>query len=72
MKRKHATVSIPVSLFKKIENRIERTGFASVSEYVTYVLEEVLTDSEEKKKNIFTEEEEERVKQRLKALGYLE
>jgi Arc/MetJ-type ribon-helix-helix transcriptional regulator len=72
-KRKHTSVSIPKSLFKKIEKRIKNTGFASVSEYVTYVLREVIASlEEEKKKNVFTKEEEEKIKERLRALGYIE
>ena len=71
--RKYTTVSIPVQLYEKIKNRIEGTGFTSVSDYVTYVLREVLASlEEEEKEEVFSKEEEEKVKERLRALGYLD
>jgi len=69
--KKFTTVSIPAPLFKKIEERIKGTGFTSVSSYVTYVLREVVSEEEEEGEP-FTKEDEKRVKQRLRALGYLD
>jgi len=72
MGKKHTTVSIPKPLFDKIKKRIKGTGFASVSEYVTFVLREVVASlEEEEKKEVFTKEEEEKIKERLRALGYI-
>jgi Arc/MetJ-type ribon-helix-helix transcriptional regulator len=71
--KKYTTVSIPIQLAENIEKRIKNTGFNSVSSYVTYVLREVLSSlEEEKKEEVFTKEEEEKVKERLRALGYLD
>jgi len=70
--KKFTTVSIPVALFKKIEERIKGTSFPSVSAYVTYVVREILSEVEMESKPTFTREEEEKVKERLRALGYLE
>jgi Arc/MetJ-type ribon-helix-helix transcriptional regulator len=74
MKRKHTTITIPRPLYEKIKERIKETGFTSVSDYVTYVLREVISslEEEERGKKVFTKKEEERVKERLRALGYLE
>ncbi len=47
---KYTTVSIPTALAAKIKGRIEGTGFTSVSDYVTYVLREVLASLEEEDK----------------------
>ena len=70
---KYTTVSIPTALAAKIKGRIEGTGFTSVSDYVTYVLREVLASLEEEdKEKPFSKEEEEKVKERLRALGYLD
>jgi len=69
--KKYTTVSIPTPLFKKIEERIKGTGFTSVSSYVTYVLREIIAEDEEGDEP-FSKEDEERVKARLRALGYLE
>lgn len=40
-RKKFTIVSIPVPLFKKVEERIKDTGFTSVSSYVAYVLREM-------------------------------
>ncbi len=69
--KKFTTVSIPTPLFKKIEERIKGTGFTSVSGYVTYVLREIVAEEEAEEEEPFSEEDEERVKERLRALGYL-
>lgn len=72
-KGKHTTVSIPTPLAANIKSRIEGTGFTSVSDYVTYVLREVLASLEEdEKEKAFSKEEEDKVKDRLKALGYID
>jgi len=72
-KGKYTTVSIPTVLGDKLKSRIEGTGFTSLSDYVTYILREVLASLEEQEKETtFSKEEEEKVKERLKALGYLD
>jgi len=63
-------IEIPETLAKKIEEMIEETSFNSISDYVTYVLEELLEEEEEEE--IFSEEEEEKIRERLRALGYLD
>ncbi|HIP25441.1 MAG TPA: CopG family transcriptional regulator [Archaeoglobus profundus] len=65
-------VKIPAELYEKIEKRIKNTEFNSVDEYVTYVLREVLASLEEEEEQVFSKEEEEKVKERLRALGYLD
>ena len=69
--KKFTTVSIPTLLFKKVEERIKGTGFTSVSSYVTYVLRGIVAEEEEKTEEAFSKEDEERVKARLRALGYI-
>lgn len=70
---KYTTVSIPVTLYNRVKAMIEGTGFTSVSQFVTYVLREVIADMERQKleSETLTEEERERIIERLKALGYL-
>jgi Arc/MetJ-type ribon-helix-helix transcriptional regulator len=68
---KFTTISIPMPLANKIKKRIEGTGFTSLSSYVTYVLREVISGSEEKDE-AFSKDDEKRVKNKLKSLGYLE
>lgn len=73
-KVEYTTVSIPKPLAQKIKQRMKGTGFSSVSSYVTYVLRQVLSsiEEDERKKTAFTKEEEEKVKQRLRDLGYID
>lgn len=68
---KNSEVSIPTSLFKKIEKLIEGSEFVDVSDYVTYVLNEVLEENQEEVESL-TEKDEEKIKARLKALGYVD
>jgi Arc/MetJ-type ribon-helix-helix transcriptional regulator len=69
--RKFTTVSIPTPLFKKIQDRTKGTGFTSVSSYVAYVLREVITEEPDEEQP-FSKQDEERIKDRLRALGYLD
>ena len=62
-------ISIPKSLFEKIKERIKGTDFSSVSGYVIYVLKEVLSEEEDQKE--FSKEDGEKIKERLRALGYI-
>ena len=68
------TIKIPKSLYKKFEKRIKGTNFKSVSEYVTFVLREILSGDEEatSKKEVFSKKDEAKIKDRLRSLGYLD
>jgi len=65
-------VNIPDELYSAIEEKLEEFGFKTVDEYVTFVLEEVLKDDNEGEEQVFSEEEEEMIKKRLRDLGYLD
>jgi len=70
---RYTTVSIPVTLYERIKRLIEGTGFTSVSQFVTYVLREVVAEMEEEKlrSEAVTEEEKRAIIERLRRLGYL-
>ena len=71
-KGRYTTVSIPVTLHNRIKELIKDTGFTSVSQYVTYVLREVVSSHEEAKhEEPFTEEDKKKIIERLKRLGYI-
>jgi Arc/MetJ-type ribon-helix-helix transcriptional regulator len=74
MKREqeNKAVFLSAELYGRVEERVKATGFGSVDEYVIFVLEEVLKEEGEEKEIAFSEEEEEEVKKRLRALGYLD
>ena len=74
---KYMNVPIPRNLYGKIKKRLKKTEFNSVPEYVTYVLKEVISsleeeDRENNEETVFTEEDEKKIKDRLRALGYLD
>jgi metal-responsive CopG/Arc/MetJ family transcriptional regulator len=71
MEKESLSVTIPASLYKKIEEVIKGTDIPSVSSYVAKVLREKLS-REETQGEAFSQEDEEKVKERLKALGYLD
>lgn len=68
--KKYTTVSIPVPLHNKVKEKIKDTGFTSVSDYVVYVLRELM--AEEESDGGFSKEDEEKVKGRLRSLGYID
>ena len=80
-KNKYTTISIPIQLADKIDKIIENTGFNSVSSYTIYVLRQTITNKNEEEKNsektndeskeAFSKSNEEKVKERLRALGYI-
>ncbi len=71
MEKEFTDVSIPTSLYKKIEEKIKGSEITSVSSYVAKVLRENLS-KEETTQEALTKEDEEKIKKRLKALGYID
>jgi Arc/MetJ-type ribon-helix-helix transcriptional regulator len=69
-KAENKAVFLPAELYRKVEERVKATDFGSVDEYVEFVLQEVV--KEEESDRSFSEEDEQEVKKRLKALGYLD
>ena len=65
------TLKIPGSVYNKIADIIEGTGFHSVTEFVVFVLRDLAAGGKIEKKDRLTKEEIEKVRKRLKKLGYL-
>jgi hypothetical protein len=65
-------VNLPAELYNRVKERAEATGFGSVEEYVAFVLAEVLEEDDGGEKPAIDDGQEEEVKKRLKALGYLD
>ncbi|MBD3188721.1 CopG family transcriptional regulator [Candidatus Bathyarchaeota archaeon] len=67
-------VKLPDSLHKRIEKRLPNTEFKTVSEYVTFLVREVLNniEKEEDDQKAFTDEEEKEIEERLRNLGYID
>jgi Arc/MetJ-type ribon-helix-helix transcriptional regulator len=69
------TIKIPRELYDKVAERIEETGFRSVSEFVIHVIRDItasgkLTPAESP--DSLNQEEIQMVRERLKTLGYIE
>lgn len=65
-------VRIPRHIVSRIEDRVESTDFESVSEYVEFVLEEVVSRVEQRHETESADViDEEEIESRLKSLGYL-
>jgi hypothetical protein len=72
MDKEFTNVPIPASLHKKVEEFIKGTEHKSVPSYVAKVLRESLTKAEPAAAGALSKDEEEKVKERLKALGYID
>lgn len=65
-------VRIPADIYEEIEKRLSEYGFDTVDEYVTFVLQELIYEEKGDEGPVFSEEEEEKIKKRLRDLGYIE
>lgn len=62
-------VRIPEELATEIEHRIQGSGFANVDAFVGFVLARLLERHSEVP---FSEEDEQRIRERLRSLGYID
>jgi Arc/MetJ-type ribon-helix-helix transcriptional regulator len=65
------TITIPTEMYRQIVDKIKGTDIASVEDYVKNILQKSLEDTQPKEQEL-SEEDEEKVKERLKALGYMD
>ncbi len=70
-------VKIKKEILKKLEKRAKESGsFKNVDEYVNYVLQQVVDKLENEKKTsqkpAYSKKDEEKVRERLRSLGYLD
>jgi Arc/MetJ-type ribon-helix-helix transcriptional regulator len=63
------TVTIPEEVAQGIDERIRESGFASIDAFVEFVLARLLETPGEIP---FSEEDERRLKERLRSLGYID
>ncbi len=69
---KYTTISIPITLYERVSRLIENTGFTSVSQFVTYVLREIVATYEASEEDMdLPEESKKQIIEKLKRLGYL-
>jgi Arc/MetJ-type ribon-helix-helix transcriptional regulator len=66
-------IRIPKVLYDDIKARLKDTGFTSVSDYASYVLAEVISNMDQDDKGeTISDSDQEKIKERLRALGYLD
>jgi Arc/MetJ-type ribon-helix-helix transcriptional regulator len=65
------TIKIPRQLYENLGHIIEGGGFHSVTEFIVYVLRDLISSKSVKKEPSLSKEEIGMVKKRLKSLGYL-
>ena len=65
------TVKIPRPLYRKIQQVVDGSGFNSPTDFVVYVLRDLMGDADDIAPPEFTQEELDDVKRKLKNLGYL-
>ncbi len=71
MDKEFTPVEIPTDLYDQIEEKIKNTEVSSVADFITTLLKEKLSKNQ-KETDSLSSEDEEKVKERLKALGYMD
>ena len=69
--RSKVTIKIPRPLYDSLSEIIEGSGFNSVTEFIVYVLRDLLSSRPIKKEPSLSKNEIEIIRKRLKSLGYL-
>ena len=65
------TLKIPRPLYDKLNTIIEGSGFHSVTEFVVYILRDLVSSKSSEQVPTLSTNEIEIIKKRLKTLGYL-
>ncbi len=70
-KEPRVTVKIPRPLYRRIQQVIETSGFSSPTDFIVFVLRDLVSEVETKDDQEYTAEELQVIRQKLKNLGYL-
>ena len=62
-------LKISSDMYNKLMERAEISGFSKIEDYIKLILEEIISS---KKDSSYNTEDEEKVKQRLRDLGYID
>ena len=69
--QERVTIKIPKVLYNNIQNVIKNTGFSSATDFIVYVLRDVISMKSEDTAVFLNKNEMESIRKRLKSLGYL-
>ena len=70
--REKVTIKIPRRLYEEVIKLIADTGFGSVTEFIVYVLRDIVAGGKLQKQDALSQEEMEMIRKRLRALGYIQ
>ncbi|MEW5802038.1 MAG: CopG family transcriptional regulator [bacterium] len=65
------TIKIPRRLYEEVKTLIADTGFSSATEFIVYVLRDIVAGGKLQKQESVDSEEMELIRKRLRALGYI-
>ena len=73
MKNNKVTIKIPRPLYNKIQQLVEDSGFNSATDFIVYVLRDLISESDANRQDTdeFSPEELTALKKKLRNLGYL-
>jgi len=72
VKNDKVTIKIPRALYLKIQQLIDESGFNSATDFIVYVLRDVISEHGNENTDTFSPEELKTLKQKLRNLGYLD
>lgn len=72
LKESRVTVKIPRPLYRRIQQVIDNSGFSSPTDFIVFVLRDLIGEVESHDREEFSPEELRAIKQKLKNLGYLD
>jgi Arc/MetJ-type ribon-helix-helix transcriptional regulator len=70
-KESKVTVKIPRPLYRRVQQVIDNSGFSSATEFIVYILRDLMSEVESKDEQEFSPDELAAIRQKLKNLGYL-
>ena len=71
MRESKVTVKIPRPLYRKIQQVVDGSGFNSPTDFIVYVLRDLMGEADGAQRPEFDRDELEDIKRKLKNLGYL-
>jgi Arc/MetJ-type ribon-helix-helix transcriptional regulator len=71
MKNDKVTIKIPRPLYTKIQQLVADSGFNSATDFIVYVLRDLLSEAGKEDTERFSSDEIAAIKKKLKNLGYL-
>ncbi|MDH3198279.1 MAG: ribbon-helix-helix domain-containing protein [Candidatus Krumholzibacteria bacterium] len=72
MKNEKVTIKIPRPLYNKVQQLIDDSGFNSVTDFIVFVVRDVISEAGKEDRDAFSPDELAALKKRLRNLGYLD